>query len=257
MVSLYTYPRPLLAIWPVLGQIAGFLFMVIALMVAHELAHFAVAAASGLRVQRVVVGSPKGRLLAEFSIRGQRVEIYRRIPVLMALDIDDPVLIEAGFLRRSVFALAGPAANILLVLVTGWAYLGLSQGTAVTLDLLSGTYRGLATFFLAPVGVGSSADFFNGPLQQTLAASSATALGGTAALWMLLNTLIAAANLIPLPALDGGLVMVSALMAFARGKDKAVAVFDRWYKIAPKVASLMPWAFLIMTVYHVVSYVFL
>ena len=70
--------------------------------------------------------------------------------------------------------------------------------------------------------------------------------------WMLLNVLVGVANLFPLPALDGGLILLSLLMALAGARERAASVFRNWYRLAPHVASALPWAFLVMTVFHIV-----
>jgi membrane-associated protease RseP (regulator of RpoE activity) len=232
-----------------LGSIVLFALMVIALMILHELGHYAVAALSGLPVSRIVVGSPKGKLLARIHIGRQPVEIYRRVPVMMALDVDDAALIQAGFWRRCLFGAAGPATNFLLVLLAAVGSVGLARGAALAGDFISANLRAFGVFFLAPFGVGSSADFFTGFLP------TASGAGTLAVWWMELNALIGVANIFPLPALDGGVIMVSLLMTVARDRERAKRVFDRWYAWAPRVAAWLPWVFILLTVYHVVRLV--
>jgi len=241
-------------VWPAVLQVGVFALLVILLMVLHELGHYAIAALTGMKVNRIVIGSPKGKLLIRFELAGQPIEIYRKIPIFMALDVDDDALIQANFWKRTIFALAGPATNFLLVFLTGWILLGATHGTGMALDFISGTFRAIAVFFLSPFGVGSSAEFFNGFLQETIVVAGASGLGSAAVWWMLLNALIGAANLIPLPALDGGLVLVSLLMRWGKDEEAEAAAFERWYQWAPRVASWLPWVFLGMTLFHVVSF---
>ena len=241
-------------VWPAVLQVGVFVLLVILLMVLHELGHYAIAVLTGMKVNRIVVGSPKGKLLVRFELAGQTIEIYRKIPIFMALDVDDDALIQAGFWKRTIFALAGPAINFLLVFLTGCILLGVTHGTAIALDFISGTFRAIVVFFLSPIGVGNSAEFFNGFFQETIAAAGASGLGSAAVWWMLLNALIGAANLIPLPALDGGLVLVSLMMRWGKDEEAAAATFERWYQWAPRVAAWLPWVFLGMTLFHIVSF---
>jgi membrane-associated protease RseP (regulator of RpoE activity) len=188
------------------------------------------------------------------EVGGRRVDIYRRIPILMALDIDDAALMAAGFWRRCIFGLAGPLVNFLGALLVAWIFLGWRDGTGTTWHLIVDTARAIGVFFLAPLGVGSSAEFFSGPLQARLATAAQLGLPAVAGWWMLLNVLVGVANLFPLPALDGGVVLLSLLMAVAGARERAASVFRNWYRLAPHVASALPWAFLVMTVFHVVSF---
>ncbi|NLE75836.1 MAG: site-2 protease family protein, partial [Chloroflexi bacterium] len=242
----------LMQAWPFVVNGGAFALLVIALMAAHELGHGLLAALCGLPVSRVVVGSLKGEPLAVLHPGGQRVEVYRRLPILMALDVDDQALISAGFLRRTAFGLAGPLANCVLAFAVGVGFLGLGRGSALAGEFVAHSGRAMATFFLGPLGFGSAAEFFNSPLLGTLQAAQNAGLPSAAAWWMALNALVGVANLLPLPALDGGLVAVSLWMRLAGEGEPAAAVFRRWYAAAPKVAAWLPWLFVALTVVHVV-----
>jgi membrane-associated protease RseP (regulator of RpoE activity) len=243
----------LTSVLPSLALVLGFGIMVLVLMAMHELGHFVLATLLGLKVNRIVVGNPKYPLWVRFRIGRYRVEIYRRLPMFMALDVDDDALVRAGFLRRCVFALAGPLTNVVAALVVGVLALGVSQGFQTSLAFISSSVRGMVVFFLAPLGVGSSAEFFSGPFQNVLAAVGTTGVYRFVGWWMMLNVLVGMANLIPLPALDGGLVAVSMLMAPAKTLEQRERIFNRWYQVGPRVVRWLPWVFLALMVYHIIA----
>ena len=191
-------------------------------------------------------------LFVRFHLAGQTIEIFRRMPLFIALDVDNEALVQAGLWKQCAVALAGPLTNFGLALLTGWVLLGL-EGAGLALDFVAASFRGIATFLLMPFGLGNPVRFFQGPLQETLALARASGIQGVAAWWILLNAFLGVANLIPLPALDGGLVLVSILMSFRRRRDAAMAMLSRWREWAVRVVVWLPWMVIGMAGVHIIN----
>jgi membrane-associated protease RseP (regulator of RpoE activity) len=224
-------------LWSLAPQVAVFVPMVLLILACHELGHCAMAGMIGLKVRRIVVGSPKGKLLLRLRLGDQIIEVFRRLPVFTSLDVGEDAWPEDGFWQRCALALGGPLTNLGLVLLTGWIVAGL-DGTVLGLRFLASSFRAIALLPSLPFGGGSPGGSFGGPIQEVLGLAQAQGFGWVGSCWMLLNALMGTANLIPFPTLDGGLLVLAVLMRFGRRGEAVTSRLGLWYERTRQAAWL-------------------
>jgi regulator of sigma E protease len=191
-------------------------FAISMLLLLHEAGHLAAARRVGIPVTRFSIGF--GRRLWGFK----RNDTEYRVSLLpfggyVLLDLEDEQAYFALPLRKRVlFALGGPAANILGAFVClsliNVALYGISLN-AIVFDPLRGTWQ-MAARICAAISV-----LFNKP-DQLSGVVGIVAIGGQHVgmnvvrllhLCVLLNLNLAVLNLLPIPPLDGGRIVMGIL----------------------------------------------
>jgi regulator of sigma E protease len=187
------------------------IFLLIVTLVIHEGGHAIAAIAQGIPVKEYFIGLPHPRWLT------LKVGKFKISPILIlaGVVIDDETYYQASFRKKVLIALAGPAANLAIGLVTAVYIFGFAKGWHVTTAFVQATIQSIAMLFtdrvpvsvlVSPIGVVAVS---NGALQQNL-------LQGTELMWLVLSFSIPIVNLLPIPALDGGQIL-TAIICHAQG----------------------------------------
>ncbi|MFO0944457.1 MAG: site-2 protease family protein [Planctomycetota bacterium] len=179
------------------------------LIVIHELGHLFAAKAMKMSVPAFSVGL--GPVLWSKKWRGTEYRLSA-IPLggYVMLDPQDPSFQASTAWQRILFFFAGPLANVLLTAVL-FASIGrpelLVDSTREMLNVLGGLFSGAipVSKLSGPVGIVK--------LAGASASAGVTALCGFAA-FLSLN--LAILNLLPLPVLDGGQIIIAALEGLIR-----------------------------------------
>ena len=202
------------------------IFVLGLLVLVHEAGHLLAAKLTGIPVARFSVGF--GRKLAGFEWRGTE---YRLSLIPLGGYVMPGVATESEYLavplhKRIVFALGGPVANILFVLpmlaavnllrghVSAYAVFiaPFSQLGGMTLQMLTA----LTKLFSEPTGISGVVGIVaNGG--EFIAMSAVRAFFFTA----ILSLNLAVFNLLPLPPLDGGKILLDSIQRVFPGARKA------------------------------------
>ena len=195
-----------------------FLWIIGLLVLVHELGHFLAARGAGLPVARFSIGF--GPTLARFRRRGTEYRVGL-LPlggyVLPGLESED-AFFAIPVRRRILFALGGPAANLLaayaILVIVHVAAHGLSPGR-MWIEPLSYTLGALGQIFAALPRIFAHPDELTGVVGIVAQGGALFGEGvlrtARAAVFLSLN--FAVFNLLPLPALDGGKVVLHLMEA--------------------------------------------
>jgi Zn-dependent protease len=99
---------------------------------------------------------------------------------------------------------------------------GRMEGVLVGLRLMAGGLQGAGLLLLSLLCPGCLAEFVAGSLQTTVANARVAGLGWLGVWWVLLNAGFAAANLVPLPGLDGRAVLDELRAGLSRWRGGAL-----------------------------------
>lgn len=208
-----------------------------AMVAAHELGHLLAARILGVRIEEFVLG--RGPALLNARVGGASVSVHLLFflggHVRMAGMLDERVpgsLASQSPRRRALIVAAGPSVNILLalsVLLCGHVATGASFANSF------GTAGGDAIRIVAGLGeaavglVTGDADGFSGAVQgvlrmvEGLGISASGTLGYYLGLVALLGLYLGLFNLLPVPPLDGGrLVLIAVEKACGRAMDQHI-----------------------------------
>ncbi len=188
--------------------VLGFLILV------HELGHLAAARAVGMPVAAFSVGF--GPKLASRTWRGTEYAL-RAVPLggYVLPDAAGPEDLAAiPFWRRVTFYLAGPVANLLVVVplfaIGNWIHAGASLDAllvapfAQTASALRDLLALLPALFARP-------EQLSGALGIVVGGAQAVAAGRGLDLAIVLSLNLAVLNLLPIPILDGGQILLAGL----------------------------------------------
>ena len=208
------------------------ILMLLAIVVIHEAGHFVAAVLTGIRVRSLNLGFP-----VEFPLkiarRSFQIRLYLRwrwgeyrftvSPILLgaAVDVDEEQLWKAPLWVRTAVFLGGPAANFASLLIVAFLLNGFTEGLAYSwrviwlsavspLFILFGHVS--AAEVMGPVGIVSiSTKIIEQDFRLLIH------------LFAIISGALGTFNLLPIPVLDGGRVLMAVLAD--RGLSK------RWSKI--------------------------
>jgi regulator of sigma E protease len=206
------------------------------LLVVHEAGHYVAARAGGIRVESFSIGV--GPALWSRRI-GTTEWVLRALPVGAYVRYDPTTAARRGVLACVVAA--GPAANLCaaaLAFVVAAALAGAHVPVAVGLAQTVGVARVICAGLASLLSWRGLHDL-GGPLMLAHIAGSAAALGPVALLHVVgfLSVNLAVFNLLPIPVLDGGRLVVLAVEAL-RGR-RLTAPVERWMTLSGAVVVLV------------------
>lgn len=123
------------------------------------------------------------------------------------VDVDEESFQNLPYTKKALFALMGPVATLTLCLGLTYLYLGSQLGNQITSDLVGATSRGVANLASgnSPVGMGDLV----GPIGLIILMAEYIQMdfrAGVVLSMIILNYVIFIANMLPIPALDGGYI---------------------------------------------------
>ncbi len=187
----------------------GSILILVAIVVIHETGHFVVAILTGIRVKSLHFGLPIG---PQLKFRLGKYPLYISLALLGAMvDVDEDQLWEAHLLKRIAIFLGGPLANFISLFAVSFLLNGLEEGLAygwkvITFSAVSPILVLLGYFspseVMGPVGIVSV---------STQILSLGLGLRMAAYLFAVISGALGTFNLLPIPALDGGRVMMAIL----------------------------------------------
>jgi membrane-associated protease RseP (regulator of RpoE activity) len=186
----------------------------------HEMFHAFTAKLVGQKIKSVHIGLPY-KPMARFKIRGLMFTIS---PYMLGggVKIDDEEFDSSVWWKRVLVAIMGPVGNLILALVVAILMFGLSRGVEVSQGFVEATVQatGKVVTFQVPwyemVGPMGLLQFMARVLETDF-------LAGVAFCMILLNIALAITNLIPLPAMDGGLILTAIVSAAWRKANPSSA----------------------------------
>lgn len=190
-------------------EVATAIFLVLAAIFFHEFSHAWVAVALGAKVKRIFVGMP-ALIIYETEIKG--------IPISFSLllfgggvEIDGEELWKLSRRKKLLVYAYGSMGNIVISLMTAFVFLGLSQGLEVSREMIIATIGSVYKLFTGEV----SLDQIMGPVGVIAISAEMIKIHfwlGTLLVWILINNALAVFNALPIPALDGGHMVLSAIL---------------------------------------------
>jgi regulator of sigma E protease len=206
------------------------------LILIHEAGHLLAAKAIGLPVSVFSIGF--GPKLAGISLGGTEYRVSA-IPLggycLPAIaSLEEWTMIP--FLKKTVLSLGGPAANIVFAVI-GYIVLGLGMGMD-PFSAIAGGFRKSADIFMSTIVaismIPSHPELVSGPVGLVKAGAAAFRNGFPfLSFASLISVNLAVFNLLPIPALDGGKILI--------------AVFEKLFPRARRVsftAHVAGWIFI-------------
>ncbi|MEA2020585.1 MAG: M50 family metallopeptidase [Patescibacteria group bacterium] len=187
----------------------GLLGIVLAI---HEAGHFAVHKLVGMPVRGLWVGLPLGDLRLTFRIKSLPVHIT---PLLFGagIDVREKIWWKKPYWKRVLILLYGPAFNFIAVflLCVLFPHLGgLKLGAAAVWAGLTAPWQMVSMFRSGDIAF-SDVSGPVGVVEQGVRCLQTDPLLGAFLWFVLLSVSLGGVNLLPLPALDGGQVVVSVL----------------------------------------------
>jgi regulator of sigma E protease len=180
------------------------LFLVVVL---HETAHAMAAARLGFSINHIFIGFP---VFPKITIKRDSVPITIS-PWLLGggVGIDEESFYQASFLKKFVVASSGPLTNLALGLVTALVVFG-KTGVTISLEFVDATLKSVAMCFTGAIPL----DQLMGPIGLAEVCTKIIkieVLMGALFTWLLLNFAVGVLNLLPIPALDGGQIVLGAV----------------------------------------------
>lgn len=199
--------------------------ILLAIVVIHETGHFVAAVLTGITVKGLYLGIPIPDLpFLPGLVRKlfQKIQLRLRLgkypfivsPLLLGamVDVDEDQLWEAHLLKRITVFLGGPLANFISLFAVSFLLNGLEGGLAYGWKVI--TFSAVTPFLilfryvspkevLGPVGIVSI---------STQILSLGLGLRAAAVLFAVISGALGTFNLLPIPVLDGGRVMMAVLV---------------------------------------------
>jgi membrane-associated protease RseP (regulator of RpoE activity) len=205
------------------------------IVVIHEAGHTIAAKMVGYKIEGICVGLPAWPKKT-FTLKGKPITLS---PWLIGggVGIDDETYYSSPFWKKAIFVLAGPLANIVGGLVTAIIAFGPKMGTQVAIEFFTACSKAILMLITGKLGIGS----LSGPVGVVNICSgiiTVNALLGTLFVWLLLNFAFTTMNLLPIPALDGGQLVVGVICSIFGNTPTVI-------KIAKKVTLVFFLAILV------------
>jgi membrane-associated protease RseP (regulator of RpoE activity) len=205
------------------------------IVVIHEAGHATVAKMVGYKVEGIYIGLPAWPKKT-FILKGKPITLS---PWLIGggVGINDEAYYSSPLWKKAVFVLAGPVTNVVAGFAAAIIAFGPKIGTLVTIEFLTACSKAILMLITGQIGIGS----LSGPVGVVNICSgiiTVNALLGTLFVWLLLNFAFTTMNLLPIPALDGGQLVVGVICSIFGNTPTVI-------KIAKKVTLVFFLAILV------------
>lgn len=187
--------------------------MLIAITLVHEIAHALVAIMLGYKLKKIYLGIPinagfRGIEFTTVILKKQYRGVEYGISWLIlggAVDFHD--FDAAPAWKMTLIAFAGPLSNFLMAFCSIWFLAGLGPAINVTTTLAMGVLQALGLLVTGQVSFSQ----LTGPMGFISAMSGVAAAYplGWLVVWNVINIALFVTNLLPIPALDGGQILLS------------------------------------------------
>lgn len=199
----------------------GSIVILLTIIVIHETGHFVAAILTGITVKSLHLGVPIG---PQLRMRlGKYPFTISLIPLGAMVDVDEDQLWEAHLLKRIAVFLGGPLANFISLFAVSFLLNGLEEGLVYGWKVI--TFSAVTPFLILLESI--SASGIIGPVGIVSISTQILSLGlglrAAAVLFAVISGALGTFNLFPIPALDGGRVVVSVLAEFGLSR--------KWSKI--------------------------
>jgi regulator of sigma E protease len=198
------------------------ILLLLLVLAVHEGGHALAAVLLGVPVKEYIVGLPWPRWL---SVKIGKLRISP-ILILAGVEIDENAYQKASLRKKILIALAGPEANFIIGIIASIYILGFGRGWYFATELLNACLQSLTLIFsghvpvaalVSPIGIVAISHTL---LQKNL-------LQGAEVMWLILSFVVPIGNLLPIPALDGGQVVMAIAGNIGGNTPKTVAVIQR------------------------------
>lgn len=192
------------------------ILMLVVIVVGREAAHAFTGRALGYHPKLVAIGIPFEKKIGRVNLttvlwrtKVGKVE-YMLSALLLGGGVDFYDFEKPPFLKMTAIALAGPVFNLLAAFVVAVAYLGWSPAVDVSYGLGDSTLTAMGMVTSGEIPVLETARM--GTMVIEVVNTGTSRHLGWLLNWMLLNVSLGLVNLFPLPALDGGQIIMSAIV---------------------------------------------
>lgn len=190
--------------------VVGMLFLI---TLVHEAAHALAALMLGYKLKKIYLGIPinasfKGLEFTTVILKKKHRGVEYGLSWLIlggAVDFHD--FDDAPAWKMTLVAFAGPLSNFLMAFCSIWFLAGLTPAVTVTSTLAMAVLQGLGLLVTGQV----SLDQLTGPVGFITAMSGVAAAYplGWLVVWNIINIALCVTNLLPIPALDGGHILLA------------------------------------------------
>lgn len=201
--------------------------MLIVIVIGHEAAHAITGMALGYKPKLVAIGIPIedvifGRKRSTIMWRRTYNGVeYMISPLLLGGGVDFYDFEDPPFWKISLIALAGPVFNLLAAFFGLVIFLGWMPAVGIFIEMVDSTLIAMGMVTSGHISVIEMAKM--GTLIVVLAENSAAFNMGWLLNWLILNVSLGLCNLFPLPAVDGGQIMMAGIVALLGERFKTPA----------------------------------
>lgn len=233
------FGRTIVFFWLNLPMLLGSLLIFLSITIPHELGHLIAARFVGIGIKRFVIGHPSGNPVLKFNL-GLPWEIYR-LPVLAAVDSDDESMMKSSLSSMTLFALAGPLVNLALALFVTMIFAGFFGGLSFLWTNLWVSVQLIMSVLFGWTGQFGGSGYFFTSYDAINAQVALLNLPDWVGWFALSHVFVAVVNLLPIPGLDGGWILMSLVTKITnRNKSEqdtqanTVAIYNSWVEFATK-----------------------
>lgn len=189
------------------------IFILLAVIVIHEGGHALAALAVGVPIKEFAIGFPYP------SVKIGKIRISPFL-IMAGVIIDDEEYYKTPAWKKIVISLAGPVANLVTGALTIFLFFGVAKGSYLITAFITAGFQSIVMLFTGKI-----------PLTELVSPIGIVEIGNSLSnqyvlwkelFWLLLSFLVPIINLLPIPALDGGQVLMA--LAIGAGKNSAKVI---------------------------------
>ena len=196
--------------------------LVSAIIAIHEAAHALTSYAFGIKPESIHIGLPF-KPKKEFITKGGMPVTISFWLIGGGIVLDNDKLESLSFIKKTAIFVAGPMMNLFAGIVTASAFYGIGIGTRLAREIVSASTESVkqlttgdvpAKDIVGPVGVVD----YGAELVQT------DPIIGPMLFWLVINFMMGIFNLIPIPGLDGGRIVMGAVTSLSGNSKRVINI---------------------------------